>query len=457
MPRAHRGSRSQPPPALGIVALALALAVSTCTFQFDRSHDPRRDAGTDPDASIGDDAGGLDASADASRGDSGLCVGAANGAPCPGGVCWDGACCGGCVSPGGCEPGDTVAACGLAGAVCRVCADETPRCGERGRCSVAHPAIEISLGLAHVCARDAEGRVYCWGSDTSGQIGVRDPAGACLVAEPTLVPLPMPASEVRAGGAGTCATRVDGSGYCWGRGLAGAGTRSAPSTCVDEEGTTVARSDPASIDPVRVVPGELPLGWLSLATGLDVRFGLNTAGRPFWWGDRGGTTIVVDQPMRVAGPDLAFVELRAHEQYAFARTSSGALHVLGYGFSATGPVLDPPIAIDVGVYGVGRHHVCWVLADQRIECEGSHLEADWEDGPNGGRIVPRSAGDLSPITSVAVSYNAAPAHACWANEASELRCTFTGDEPMMLRAQREFVAVAVWSTRFSAIDGAGRV
>ncbi len=81
--------------------------------------------------------------------------------------------------------------------------------------------VAISAGLFHTCALKGDGTVWCWGDDTYGQLGdgttgdaghhrltaVRVRRGSGLL------------SGVRAIGAGerhTCARRGDGSAWCWG-------------------------------------------------------------------------------------------------------------------------------------------------------------------------------------------------------------------------------------------------
>jgi hypothetical protein len=387
------------------------------------------------------------------------CTPASDGALCPGGVCVGGACCGGCISDLGCEPGDVEGACGVGGASCAVCSAALPVCGANGRCRVSHPIVEAAIGWEHQCARDAEGRVYCWGSDYAGQVGARDPGGACRVAAPILVPLPAAARSISASAHGTCAVLIDDRAYCWGAGHAGGGTISAPSTCLDADMMTITRRSPISIDPVAVGPAGAPLTWIDVASGREFGVGLDRAGSPFFWGDFLFDDIdpVAELPVPAAGAVRTFVEIGASYDAVAARTAEGDLYVWGDSWVAPRRfgVAETPRATGVIAFSVGHQHVCWVLADQRIECDGIRGNDAWAPGPTGGQLLPRI--DAHPVTSVAITYQTAPAVACWTNTARELWCTLDEGAPMMLGTEREFESIALGVTRFGALDATGRL
>lgn len=76
------------------------------------------------------------------------------------------------------------------------------------------PVLQISAGQFHTCALLDGGDVYCWGGNELGQLGPGAPTS--IEDTPTIVELPRPAVEVRAGGEHTCARTDDGTVYCWG-------------------------------------------------------------------------------------------------------------------------------------------------------------------------------------------------------------------------------------------------
>jgi alpha-tubulin suppressor-like RCC1 family protein len=76
----------------------------------------------------------------------------------------------------------------------------------------------VAVSSRHACAIDAEGKVYCWGADDSGQLGTAESSKA---ASPKAEPLPVATSvrfrDVRVGDAHTCALTDDGKIFCWGK------------------------------------------------------------------------------------------------------------------------------------------------------------------------------------------------------------------------------------------------
>ncbi|MBI4701596.1 MAG: hypothetical protein HY744_10640 [Deltaproteobacteria bacterium] len=76
-------------------------------------------------------------------------------------------------------------------------------------------ALQISAGAAHTCAIKADRTLWCWGSASAGQIGIAEPDGK--------FPVPRQVDQlgaevllVRAGLRHTCAIKADHTLWCWG-------------------------------------------------------------------------------------------------------------------------------------------------------------------------------------------------------------------------------------------------
>lgn len=99
------------------------------------------------------------------------------------------------------------------------CADDT--CTFDG-CVPSVPLTELSLGRAHACAIDSMGRLWCWGSNASGEVGVGVPEEG----EPPPIDVPMrvaddefagvPVTHVSLGDSATGARLGDGRVFTWG-------------------------------------------------------------------------------------------------------------------------------------------------------------------------------------------------------------------------------------------------
>lgn len=88
-----------------------------------------------------------------------------------------------------------------------------------GAASVPGPAVglaqvvEVSVGYQHACARDASGKVKCWGANRGGQLGDGTKADN---GTPVAVPLAEPATRIAAGHHNSCAVLASGAVHCWG-------------------------------------------------------------------------------------------------------------------------------------------------------------------------------------------------------------------------------------------------
>ena len=77
----------------------------------------------------------------------------------------------------------------------------------------------IATGSTHACAITDEGEVYCWGSNSSGQLG--DGSQVDSTTPVKVVGLSFKARHIAAGENYTCSVLVDGSTHCWGNGSFG--------------------------------------------------------------------------------------------------------------------------------------------------------------------------------------------------------------------------------------------
>ena len=81
--------------------------------------------------------------------------------------------------------------------------------------------IAIELGDSHSCALNGNSTISCWGNDTSGQLGNGSIVSPGIDMAVAVTGLPLAPTAVSAGGFQTCALLKNGSVYCWGSNSSG--------------------------------------------------------------------------------------------------------------------------------------------------------------------------------------------------------------------------------------------
>ena len=241
----------------------------------------------------------------------------------------------------------------------------------------------VSAGGLYTCARRTSGRLFCWGTDSSGQLG----NGPTATDQPAPVPVAgnlTTWSSVSVGPAGghTCGRRTSGRLFCWGS---------------DSDGKL--GNGGADVDaavPVQVAGGRTD--WASVSVGYFHTCGLRTSGRLFCWGDDsagelgdGGTPTDASKPVQVFGGLTTWTSVSAGAYYTCGRRRSGQLWCWGY--DGQGQVGDgSPAAnryLPFLVFGgatdwigptAGYDHACARTTSGRAYCWGSDNAGALGDG-----------------------------------------------------------------------------
>ena len=227
------------------------------------------------------------------------------------GVCLGSECCVGCVEDGVCRDGNQADECGSGGGACSSCADDS-FC-ERNECVSGRATQRIALGFKHGCAI-TEGRLYCWGDNSVGQLGLGD-------FESQVSPARVGSEEdwfaVAAGEEHTCGLRGPGELYCWGRNHTGAALLG---DLVPHESPTLVRSAD---------------NWLQVDTGQDYTCARNALGE-LWCGGINieaqlgqGTRSESIPELTQVGSDTDWTELACGRGHTCALRGSGELYCWG--------------------------------------------------------------------------------------------------------------------------------
>ena len=146
---------------------------------------------------------------------------------------------------------------------------------------------QVSLGTNFACALDSANAVYCWGLNTSGQVG--NPATGTHFLVPTAV---TSQSTISAGYTHSCMIR-NGRAYCWGDNTYGE----------LGNGTTTSSSTPVAVATSGVLSGVI---LTQITAGYYFTCALSSTGSVYCWGRNAegelgnGTTTASSTPVAVS-------------------------------------------------------------------------------------------------------------------------------------------------------------
>ena len=250
----------------------------------------------------------------------------------------------------------------------------------------------IAAGGSHTCGIVGDGAVWCWGSNSSGQLGTGptsysgEPAPVSVTGGRNFV-------AIAAGYGHTCALDGGGQAWCWGtntNGQIGDGTTQQRTTAV---GVTGGRKFSS------IVAGNSHTCAIEAGTSKAWCWGTNVNGQ---LGD-GSTGIDRTAPVLVTG-DLAFTRVAAGDWHTCGLVSAGAAWCWGYngsgqlGEGSTGQHANP-VAVS------GGHSFTAIVAGHAHTCSLAPTGAAWCWGDGGQGQIGNST---SPVSGSIGSQNTNP-------------------------------------------------
>jgi hypothetical protein len=246
----------------------------------------------------------------------------------------------------------------------------------------------VTTGGEHTCAVAVDGSAWCWGKGMDGELGTGIKQNEYV---PARVRGDIRFTEIAAGAAHTCAVAVDGAAYCWGfNGFWERGNE----------------TDPRDAEPV---PVESTVRFRSITAGAHHTCALSVDSLAYCWGQNtygqlgDGTRRTRAQPQPVSG-NTRFAQLTAGAAHTCAITAAGSAYCWGrndvaqLGTGAASPFTLQPTAVATSVrfrqIDAGTEHTCAVALNNRFYCWGG---AEFGEVGTGGAVPPGSIAAAVPV------------------------------------------------------------
>ena len=255
--------------------------------------------------------------------------------------------------------------------------------------------VDVHGGREHIVALTSAGKVYTWGSNVEGQLGLGDSTNRSV---PTQVTLPCAGSAVVAVQAGHNSTlALCGSGAVWAWGLNSDGQLG--------DGTRTLRRSPVQVKGITDA--------VAIAAGRDMSYAIKADGTALAWGDNAfgeigdGTTTDRLTPVPVSG--LTNVTgIAGGRDHGLALRADGS--VWAFGWNAYGQLGDGtltnrlvPVQVATGVQEVaaGAHHSYALRTDGQVLSWGRNSRDELGDGTTTNRTRPVQVIGVSSAVSIA--------------------------------------------------------
>ena len=300
---------------------------------------------------------------------------------------------------------------------------------------------QVTLGFRHGCALGG-GRLYCWGENTDGALGLGDDVDRL---KPTRVGTASDWSLVRTGSAHSCALNTSGELHCWGAGYMGmtglgdmdhrlAPTRVLVDT-VSEGGVEPPPVAPPPVAPKVVDPDpdkKEASRVVQISSGDEYACGIDDVGGLYCWGNgvarayfRSGT---LKSGVVQLGEGMEWASVDAGSRMVCAITTGGQLYCWEvnhcpfplWGFDRS-EVEGGPFRSSFSVAGddwasvsASATHLCAIKGSGDLHCWGEHR--DGRLGTHNGK-----PGQVGPSFSW-VSVSAGVNHTCGITDGGQLHC-----------------------------------
>ena len=322
----------------------------------------------------------------------------------------------------------------------------------------APTSVLLAAGDQFTCDIRAGGAAYCWGLNSSGQLGDGTTTNRRV---PTPVAGGLTFTSISAGAGHACGVVSGGTVYCWGSNTNGQ----------LGDGTTTGHLTPA--------PVSGGTSFTAVHAGAGFTCGLSTAGQAFCWGNNGagnlgdGSTSQRLVPTAVAG-GLTFLQLRLFaDNHVCALTTAGDVYCWGYNFDgAVGDGTTTNRSVPTLVLG-GRTYQA-VASAHYHSCALDVAGAAWCWGDNNAGQIGDGGAPTDRLAPVQVqgghtftALSGGGAHTCGLTAGGQVYCwgvngsgqlgngTTTGSQAPVLVSGAGFTAISTGETHTCGLSGSG--
>jgi len=258
----------------------------------------------------------------------------------------------------------------------------------------------LSSGSDHVLALQADGSLWAWGANGSGQLGQLAVAGSALLVDNAPHPVPVQVllaatptdndwSALAAGGAHSLALKSDGSLWAWGdnaSGQIGVGSASGP------------------VAPARIASGHV---WAALAAGSLHSLALTRGGSLFAWGDNTsgqlgfGNAASQNSPLEITAPDGVdnLIGISAGAFHSLALKANGGF--VAFGANVSGQFGNASFTGSLVPALVGSAGLGWVESEPgnqfTVARRSNGTLWSWGDNTNGQLGLGNLTVQLNPV------------------------------------------------------------
>ena len=297
---------------------------------------------------------------------------------------------------------------------------------------------QVSMGESHTCVLSTAGAVYCWGSNSAGQLG-REPSAFTFSASPLKVNAPnIRFTRISAGLNHTCALSVSGAAYCWGYNWSG-------HLGIDSTLRYVAM-------PSAVVGG---MRFSSVNAGAYSTCGLSVDGAAFCWGLNSSNELGAKvgyssaSPVEVSGGWTFEKVITGEGNLTCGIETGGRVLCWGESSSSFGPVELNLFGENFSgsVMGVGGRHMCLVRASVNLRCYSNYSNELVGVGSNNSEGMGKSKGTLPEQLSVIAL---GVSETCGLTPAGKTYCW--GALPQLVDTPSRFLSIELFKSRKCAVS-----